>query len=731
LRHFCDLKSKHSIEQAIADPARASQHTVNHLYATIFDRILKTDPQAYRVAAQTFRLMMCLYEVMSPTALLAAASITRDRAQCSIELPDLLRTCFHLVILDDELDTLQFAHASVQEYLSRLPEFSMTNANSTAAWSCLVRCIDSPLPDLTAGIQPARDFDVYAAMYWPLHYNAAGEHDRHNYLEDALKDFIFSEEDIMPPFPSWIETVDEIVKLLPGPHTRLTDISAVKSDSATPLFTACIYGFEFAIEILSKTGSFNVNQRSSSGHTGLYLASAAGQVGVADRLLALGADAVIEGGRHTTPLQAACAKGHGDIVQLLLGSSHNFTPEAITSAVQTALRSGHEDVAVVLLKNSTSSMSQDIFDQVFEAAAGMGFAELMNYLHQRSKPLAVKKRLATRGAEKTFHDSKIERFRSYFKNKALPDDAVATAAFYGQNEIIRFCLGKGLDIEYEGPFGSPLRAASLMGQDSTVRMLLDLDANIDAIGSFGDALQAAAMKGHISVAKTLLHYGVDLENSGGYYGNAIQAASYRGHIQVVGALLTAGASIGQKGLFADAVSAAVSAGNQDIVALLIQSGYQSPYFRNKDEVMRATSLHSKMRTPSRVDLLARLDTTYHYAGVREADRATASQGRDIRFEEAYNSVYDRIEANDFTELSDIEHQERYGSHALLVATATGQEPVVQMMLDYRFAIGVSLHDIGTVLQAASAAGHFGIVDYILSLSEAPRKDVPRSLERAA
>jgi ankyrin repeat protein len=734
LRHFCDLKLSHSIEQAMLDPAGASIHTLNHLYATIFDQIVKTDPLAYNVAAQIFRLMMCLHEVMPPTALLAAASITRDRVQYSLELSDLLRTCSCLVVLDDELDTLRFAHASVQEYLSRIPEFSITNVNNAAASSCLIRCIDNPLPDLTVRIQPARDFDVYAAMYWPLHYNAASEHDRNGYLGDVLREFMFSDEEFMSPFPFWIETIDEISKTLSGPHTRLMDLAAIGSESATPLFTACIYGLEFAIEVLSKMSSFDVNRKNGRGNTGLYLASAAGQTRVVDRLLKLGVDVAIEGGRHTTALQAACANGHEDIAQLILDfSTQNLTAGTITSAIQAALRNGREHVAVMLLKRSPLPMSKDTFDQVFEAAAGMGFTELLNYLQLTSKSLSDKTKLVPRGAERTFHDSKIEhgQFPKYFQNRALPNDAIATAAFYGQNKVIKFCLDKGLDIEHEGPFGTPLRTASLMGHGTTVRLLLDRDADLNANGSFGDALQAAAMRGHLSITTILIQSGVAVDNSGGYYGNALQAATYRGHIDVAKALLVAGASIGQKGLFGDAMIAAVSAGDQIMADLLLRSGYRSQHFLDDDEVMRMSTAYRRDSYPSHVDLLSALDPTYQYQRNRQAYRTNAIQGQDLSFQEAFKSIQTVAEVKNVTDLPDLEHPERHESHALLVATSIGQESVARSMLESRSTIGLSLSDIGIVLKEASAAGRLGIVEYVLLLPELPRKYIPRALERAA
>jgi ankyrin repeat protein len=196
-----------------------------------------------------------------------------------------------------------------------------------------------------------------------------------------------------------------------------------------------------------------------------------------------------------------------------------------TSAIQAALRNGHEDVAVILLKNSALPNSEDTLEQVFEAAAGMGFTELMDYLCLTSKSLSVNRKPPIRGAIKIFQDTKFTLFQKYFKNKALPNDAIATAAFYGQNKIIEFCLDKGLDIEHEGPFGTPFRAASLMGHGMTVRLLLDRNVVVNANGSLGDALQAAAMRGHLSITTALIRSGAAVDNSGGYYGNALQAAT--------------------------------------------------------------------------------------------------------------------------------------------------------------------------------------------------------------
>lgn len=156
----------------------------------------------------------------------------------------------------------------------------------------------------------------------------------------------------------------------------------------------------------------------------------------------------------------------------------------------------------------------------------------------------------------------------------LPSDTVSTAALGGQDDMIAPFLDKGLDIEREGPFGAPLRAASLMGHMSTVRKLLDCGAKVGACGSLGDALQAAAMKGYVSITQLLIQEGADVNSRGGYYGNPLQAATYRGHKKVVEILLDGGANVHGQGLSRHAFDAAVDGGYEEIVRLFIERDFK-------------------------------------------------------------------------------------------------------------------------------------------------------------
>jgi hypothetical protein len=190
LAHICKLKSRHSIDEVTSNQTVASVEAINILYANILAHVRDTNPLDCEIAVRVLRLIMCLHEAMSPTALLAATSITSSGNECSLKLSELLGICSHLITHDYELDTLRFAHASVREYLMSLPDFTMAKSHSTATRSCLAKCIEGPFPDLATGVHPARDFDCYAAMYWATHYNASDDDERRRVLEPIVMKFV-------------------------------------------------------------------------------------------------------------------------------------------------------------------------------------------------------------------------------------------------------------------------------------------------------------------------------------------------------------------------------------------------------------------------------------------------------------------------------------------------------------------------------------------------------------
>lgn len=241
---------------------------------------------------------------------------------------------------------------------------------------------------------------------------------------------------------------------------------------------------------------------------------------------------------------------------------------------------GKEEVVLLILRNGFDLSNQNDYDMILRQATQAGYIDLIQFLQKIYASSSGESNSAPRKAVEAAilkgQLGVLERFfrRSPDPKQYLPSDAVSTAALGGQDHMVALLLDKGLDIEREGPFGTPLRAASLMGHESTVRILLDRGAKVGACGSLGDALQAAAMKGHVLITKLLIQEGKNTNSRGGYYGNALQAASYRGHKKAVEVLLDAGANVHGQGLSRDAFHAAAEGGHEDIVRLFLESGFK-------------------------------------------------------------------------------------------------------------------------------------------------------------
>lgn len=130
------------------------------------------------------------------------------------------------------------------------------------------------------------------------------------------------------------------------------DPAAVDNYGSTPLHLACEKGRLFAVEKLIPTALDRINDDSLSFGTPLYAATRQGFVSVVRALLDAGAaiDKTGPGNLFGSALMVACAKGHGDIVNLLLsrGASREVEGSRFRSAAGTARAFRQEKILKVL-----------------------------------------------------------------------------------------------------------------------------------------------------------------------------------------------------------------------------------------------------------------------------------------------------------------------------------------------------------------------------------------------
>ncbi|RMJ22394.1 Ankyrin repeat protein [Aspergillus sp. HF37] len=155
IERFCELKSKASILDALRHDSKATTAAISQLYSGILGRISRTDPMAYAIATMAFSWLMCMREPLSLEAFLAAVSTSNSDAPLELTMPELLRICSNLIVLDSKLDTLRFAHSSLKEFLEEIG-FSKSTTNSVVAMCCLDSCINDLPGDVKTELRPEK-----------------------------------------------------------------------------------------------------------------------------------------------------------------------------------------------------------------------------------------------------------------------------------------------------------------------------------------------------------------------------------------------------------------------------------------------------------------------------------------------------------------------------------------------------------------------------------------------
>lgn len=166
-------------------------------------------------------------------------------------------------------------------------------------------------------------------------------------------------------------------------------------------------------------------------------------------------------------------------------------------------------------------------------------------------------------------------------DRALVSELLIRGAEDGENDIIRFALASGADIDARAPDSgkTPLILATERGHVRTVAILIENGARIDRRSSEEwTPLVYAAARGQPDVARLLIGAGADLEvrePSGGY--TPLLIAALLGQADLIAPLIDAGADVyarsEQSGASALAIAAAGSSSSLlDTMAELLISG---------------------------------------------------------------------------------------------------------------------------------------------------------------
>jgi ankyrin repeat protein len=357
-----------------------------------YERVLKEIRKPNQL--HTHRLIQCLVVAARPLRVEELAEVlaidfdseVTARLNPDLRWPDqeraVMSACSSLISIVNDGDSrvVQFSHFSVKEFLMsrRLSESSqdisryhieLEAAHTILARACLgvlLRLDDYVDHDSLENYPLAR----YAAQYWFKHaqFENVSSHvkDGMNCLFDADR----------PYFATWLS-----IHNCDSP--RRTRTMQPSKPNGVPLYYAARLGFRDLVERLLAKHPEDIKARGGSCVTPLHAAVARGHIDVVSLLIEYFPDLEIRGRWDQTPLHRASWDGHLEVAQLLLsrGADVSARDDIGWTPLYAAVVGGHLDVARMLLEHKAEiSIPKNNGETPLHAASQRGYVELARFL---------------------------------------------------------------------------------------------------------------------------------------------------------------------------------------------------------------------------------------------------------------------------------------------------------------------------------------------------------------
>jgi hypothetical protein len=324
---FCQLEAlRHRIPGMIARALKELPQTLDETYGRILSGIDK-DLQEY-----AHRLFQCLCVSIRPLRLAELAEalsilfVTERESEDGIDWRSedsqqaLLSTCSSIVTVvnTDGSPVVQFAHFSVREYLTsdRLAtageRHSRYHVLPHSSHAILARASLGALLSLDdqvdkRAVEEDHPLAIYGAQHWV-------DHAKFGTVSSGIQDLMERLFDrTRPYFAAWVWIYD-----FDFPFGGQMTTTHPEEPEASPLYYAAHCGFPRIVERLAKAHPGDVNGSGGRYSSPLNAALAKGDLHVAQALLECGVDVNAQDDEGLCPLHIASASGNCDAVQWLL-----------------------------------------------------------------------------------------------------------------------------------------------------------------------------------------------------------------------------------------------------------------------------------------------------------------------------------------------------------------------------------------------------------------------------
>ncbi|KAJ7126657.1 ankyrin repeat-containing domain protein, partial [Mycena filopes] len=725
------LHMKALAEQRTPKQVRTALHNLPETLAeTYADAMRRIDTQSKgdrQIAQAVLTWVTHAKQILSVADLRVALAIEPGAKELDdddlLDIETILGVCAGLIIVDEHLSVVRLVHYTTQEYMDRnsLQHFPRAQIKITQSLLTFIN-FDSVWNFITG----YDDDDVYDMKLPPLleycQYcltHAAREPETDPEVQNMLLKFIhqipFCMRFAQRHWYQW-HTLYDASPLYVAATTNLLDIGCV-------LIGEGQYSEDMARELAS--------------------AAARGHCDMVRLLIGSGANVNSQNREYGNALQAAVYHGNREALQVLIehGADVNAQGGKYGNALQAAVHREHKEVVHLLIEHGADVNAQGgKYGNALQAAVHREHKEVVHLLIEHGADVNAQGGKYGNALQAAVHREHKEVVHLLIEHGADVNaqggkygNALQAAVMMTQKEVVQLLIEHGADVNaWHQMHGNALHAAALKGWEEVVQLLIEHVANVNAMGGkYGNALQAAAVNGEREVIQLLIDRGANVNAQGGEYGNALQAALVKGHKEVVQLLIEHGADI-QGGEYGNALQTAAVAGHKEIVQLLIEHGAdvntQGAEYGN---ALQAAGLYGhKEIVRVLIDNDADVNAQGGYYGTALWGAAVMGQKEIVQLliEHGANAETGP-HGNTFQSAAVRGHQEivqllmEHGANviaqcegyenALQTAAVTGHKEIVHLLIDHGANVNAQGGEYGNALQAAALYGLEEIVQLLI------------------
>ncbi len=477
------------------------------------------------------------------------------------------------------------------------------------------------------------------------------------------------------------------------------DLNVKDHDGATALWYAREHGHEEIVELLQKHGAKEI-----APPPGALLRRAAeeGDIEKLKSLIEKGVDVNAKDKEGYTAIYDAAARGHKDVVELLInkGAEINIHVDieaknsGLWTPLQTAVRHNQASVVELLISKGANVNTKDKWGfSPLHTAAKHNYNGVAEHLIEKGADLNARNQwdqtplhIAAKRDNKLVAELLIAKGADINARGIDNETALHRAVGGGHTDVTRLLLANGADTEAKCKWGAtPLLWAAYSGQTATAGLLIEHGADIEAKMPDGETtpLLRAISQGNLDTVALLLDKGANVQVQKGGWG-PVASAMWKDQKEIIKLLSD------KRAEFSDVHIAA--------------------YFGDLDKVNRFLSDggHVDARGPSGFTLLHCALCGDH----KELAQYLITKGANVNATDSpgwppLHFIGDTGASEEMIELlldngADVNLRDKQGRIALHWAAAAGHKPIVVMLIDRGSDVNARTDSIGTEKEEDSA-----------------------------